>query len=51
MCDGEIAEAAGRNLGLVEAVLIHEELHSLGLGENPPTSEEITTRVLAGCQR
>jgi hypothetical protein len=31
------------------AVVIHEALHSLGLGENPPTSEEITWRVLKQC--
>ena len=49
VCGAELSEAAGRNLGVVEAVLIHEELHSLGLGENPPTSEEITARVLSTC--
>jgi hypothetical protein len=49
VCGAQLAEAAGRNLGLVEAVLIHEELHSLGLGENPPTSEEITARAQASC--
>ena len=49
ICGAPLAEAAGRNLGVVEAVLIHEELHSLGLGENPPTSEVITARVLATC--
>ncbi len=32
-----------------EAVIIHEVLHSLGLGENPPTSEEITWRVFSRC--
>ena len=32
-----------------EAVLIHEMLHSLGLGENPPESAAITARVLARC--
>ena len=31
------------------ARFIHEMLHSLGLGENPPTSTEITRRVLAAC--
>ena len=35
--------------GLTEAVLIHEELHALGLGENPPTSTSITQRVRARC--
>jgi hypothetical protein len=32
------------------AVVLHEALHSLGLGENPPTSLEITRRVRARCQ-
>ena len=33
------------------AVVIHELLHSLGLGENPPSSREITERVLKRCGR
>jgi hypothetical protein len=32
-----------------DAVLIHEMLHSLGLGENPPESVAITERVLKRC--
>ena len=32
-----------------EMVLIHELLHTLGLGENPPTSLEITARVTERC--
>jgi hypothetical protein len=36
---------------LAAAVVIHEALHSLGLPENPPTSQEITDRVLARCRR
>jgi hypothetical protein len=32
-----------------DAVLIHEMLHSLGLGENPPESTAITERVLKRC--
>jgi len=35
----------------VEAILIHEALHTLGLGENPPTSREITSRVVRRCRR
>lgn len=38
-----------RRLGLLATLLIHEELHSLGLGENPPTSTEITRRVESRC--
>ena len=37
--------------GLVANVLVHETLHSLGLGENPPSSEEITLRVERRCGR
>jgi len=31
-------------------VLIHEMLHTLGLGENPPRSRDITARVRARCR-
>jgi hypothetical protein len=31
------------------ATIIHEVLHTLGLGENPPASHEITKRVLERC--
>ncbi len=34
-----------------KALLIHEALHTLGLGENPPTSQEITRRVRTACDR
>ncbi len=30
-------------------MVIHEMLHTLGLGENPPTSIEITQRVKGRC--
>ena len=33
----------------VELVVIHELLHSLGLGENPPSSAEITRQVTRRC--
>jgi hypothetical protein len=32
-----------------ETAIIHEALHSLGLGENPPTWEQITGRVVSAC--
>jgi len=35
--------------GLAETMLIHEMLHTLGLGENPPSSLEITKRVQRRC--
>lgn len=33
----------------LEIAVIHEALHSLGLPENPPSSEEITRRVSRSC--
>ena len=32
-----------------EVVLIHETLHTLGLGEGPPASKEISRQVAARC--
>jgi len=43
-------EAARRDPILADAALIHESLHSLGLGENPPSSLEITSRVISRCR-
>jgi hypothetical protein len=42
-------QVARRDQGLVELILIHEMLHSLGLGENPPTSARITQQVARRC--
>ena len=36
---------------LAEIVILHEALHTLGLGENPPLSTVITARVAAHCGR
>ena len=33
------------------AVVLHETLHTLGLGENPPSSAVITQRVIWSCAR
>ncbi len=41
-------EQRGDPLG-TEAIVIHEMLHSLGLGENPPSAYQITSRVLRHC--
>ena len=37
--------------GYLAALFIHEILHTLGLGESPPSSEEITRRVMLRCGR
>jgi hypothetical protein len=39
-----------REPGVAESMVIHEVLHTLGLGENPPTSIEITRRVDNRCR-
>lgn len=42
-------QIATRDPEMVEMILIHEMLHSLGLGENPPTTFEITDQVTRRC--
>ena len=32
-----------------EILMIHEVLHTMGLGENPPTSADITNQVAKRC--
>lgn len=49
ICGRQFAVAHDQDATRTEAFLIHEELHSLGLRENPPSSREITARVLARC--
>jgi len=48
LCPQFLARAA-RERELAEAVLIHEVLHTLGLGEDPPSSQAITARVRERC--
>lgn len=36
---------------LGEAIIIHETLHTLGLGENPPSGMDITFRIIDRCGR
>ena len=49
VCPTAFAEAASAHPEEAEAALIHEMLHTLGLGENPPRSRDITARVQARC--
>ena len=51
LCGRTFMRAAQREPEDVRAVVIHEMLHSLGLGENPPSSREITRRVRQRCWR
>lgn len=49
VCGSRFARQMSRGSRHAEAILIHEALHSLGLGENPPSSDYITERVRARC--
>jgi Lysine-specific metallo-endopeptidase len=51
VCNRWFREAFATNPSKVEAVIIHESLHTLGLGENPPTSQDITAQVMERCVR
>jgi hypothetical protein len=44
-----IASFGDQRSGIRENTLIHEMLHSLGLGENPPSSSQINGQVLRRC--
>jgi hypothetical protein len=47
---GRFARAYRNDPTWAEVVVIHEALHTLGLGENPPSSSEISARVSARCR-
>ena len=49
VCAPQFSSIAQHKPGLAAALVIHEELHSLGLGENPPRSGAITAQVLRRC--
>jgi hypothetical protein len=51
LCGRDFMRAADRAPEDVRAAVIHEMLHSLGLGENPPSSREITRQVRQRCWR
>jgi hypothetical protein len=51
ICGPRFSEAQARSPERAELVVLHEALHTLGLGENPPDSLEITRRVGERCAR
>jgi len=51
ICGGDFSQGPRPNPFRPEAIIIHEMLHSLGLGENPPTSNVITWQVFVRCAR
>ena len=51
VCVEEFKSIRHHSRGYLAALVIHEILHTLGLGESPPSSEEITTRAMLRCGR
>jgi hypothetical protein len=49
VCGTRLWQTYRRNPTHVEALVIHEMLHTLGLGENPPTSLQIQAGILKRC--
>jgi len=49
VCGRAFARAAQRDAEEARATMVHELLHSLGLGENPPSPRYITYRVKELC--
>ena len=50
ICSSRFRDVFQRNTSLAEVAVVHEALHCLGLGENPPTPQEINARVQAACR-
>jgi hypothetical protein len=50
VCGNELTRMNGEHPQYVTASIIHEILHTLGLGERPPSSREITARVMIRCR-
>jgi hypothetical protein len=49
VCAGSFMKRSMRNRMAAEMIVIHEFLHTLGLGENPPASQAITAQVTLRC--
>jgi len=48
--NSRFAQVQAQTPSLAESMVIHEMLHTLGLGENPPSTFEITERVGRRCR-
>jgi hypothetical protein len=49
LCGRDFERAWRKDAREAQATIIHELLHSLGLGENPPSPRKITDRVQRLC--
>lgn len=50
LCPEALKHMWQQNPAYTAAMFIHELLHTIGAGENPPSSDDITRRVLARCR-
>lgn len=50
VCGAQFAKKGMTDRRLTEIILIHEALHSLGLGESPPSPSAITAQVMLRCR-
>lgn len=50
VCASKFRTLVRRDFHGLAVVILHEELHALGLGENPPSSLEISRRVAERCR-
>jgi hypothetical protein len=50
VCSPQFWETYRSNPVHVEAIVIHEMMHTLGLGENPPSATQINEQVLRRCR-
>ncbi|MEP6995621.1 MAG: hypothetical protein ABI968_13940 [Acidobacteriota bacterium] len=51
ICWDQFAASQRTNVGFAADIIIHEALHTLGLGENPPDARLIAAQVVARCGR
>jgi hypothetical protein len=49
VCSPHLWQAYKINPARIEAFVIHEMMHTLGLGENPPSPPEIDAQILKRC--
>lgn len=51
VCEKQFLTLVKTDRPRLSALVIHEALHTLGLGENPPTTKQITDQVMTRCWR
>jgi len=51
VCASRFREVYQQNTTQAEVAVVHEALHCLGLGENPPTWQEINAWIEAACRK